>query len=94
MVEPVAGWGLIEWTRLEAEKVTADQIGNRKAAEPPSLRNGAVAMKNSTGCSTAYGLSGTQYNADADGVFIVRAVDVGPLLAAGWTRNNLEISRA
>ena len=23
MVEPVAGWGLIEWTRLEAEKVNA-----------------------------------------------------------------------
>jgi hypothetical protein len=91
MVEPVAGWGLIEYTRLEAEKVTADQIGNRKPAEPPSLANGGIEMKNSNGVSTAYGLSGTQYNADADGIFIVRAVDVGPLLAAGWTKNNLEI---
>jgi hypothetical protein len=92
MIEPVAGWGLIEYTRLEAEKVMADQIGHRKAAEPPSLASGAVQMKNCIGVSTAYGLSGTQYNADAEGIFIVRAVDVGPLLAAGWTKNNLEVS--
>jgi hypothetical protein len=84
MVEPVAGWGLIEYTRLEAEKATADDIGRRKLAEPPSLANGAIQMRNSIGVSTAYGLSGTQYNVDAEGVFIVRAVDVGPLLAAGW----------
>jgi hypothetical protein len=91
MVEPVAGWGLIEWTRLEAEKVTAEQIGNRKPAEPPSLTNGGVAMKNGFGVSTVYGLSGTHYNADADGVFIVATADVRPLLAAGWTlQNNLE----
>jgi hypothetical protein len=51
-------------------------------------------MKNSMGVSTAYGLSGTQYNADADGTFIISAVDAGPLLAAGWTatQNNLETS--
>jgi predicted phage terminase large subunit-like protein len=84
MVEPVAGWGLIEYTRLEAEKVMADQIGHRKAAEPPSLTNGGVRMKNSIGVSTAYGMSGTQYNADAGGVFIVRAGDAQPLIAAGW----------
>ena len=84
MVEPVAGWGLIEYTRLEAEKATADDIGRRQLAEPPSLANGAIQMRNSIGVSTAYGLSGTQYNADAEGVFIVRAVDVGPLLAASW----------
>ncbi len=84
MVEPVAGWGLIEWTRLEAEKVTAEQIGHRKPAEPPSLTNGGVRIRNSTGSSTAYGLTGTQYNADAGGIFIVTAADVGPLLAAGW----------
>jgi hypothetical protein len=55
-------------------------VGNRKPAEPPSLTNGGVRMKNSTGSSTAYGLSGTRYNADAEGIFIVRADDVGPLL--------------
>ncbi len=50
-------------------------------------------MKNNVSVSRAYGLSGTQYNADADGIFIVSAADVGPLLAAGWTsQNNLEIS--
>jgi len=82
--------GIIEYARLEAEKVTADQIGHRKLAEPPTLANGAVQMKNSIGVSTAYGMTGTQYNADAEGIFIVRAIDVGPLLAAGWTKNNLE----
>jgi len=91
MVEPVAGWGLIEWTRLEAEKITAEQLGNRKPVEQPSLINGGVGMKNSTGTSTAYGMTGTQYNADADGIFIVAAADVRPLLAAGWSiQNNLE----
>jgi hypothetical protein len=28
MVEPVAGWGLIEYTRLEAEKVTAPRANS------------------------------------------------------------------
>jgi len=63
----------------------ADQIGNRKAGEPPSLADGAIQMKNNIGVTMAYGLSGTQYNADVEGMFIVRAVDVGPLLAAGWS---------
>lgn len=91
MVEPVAGWGLIEWTRLEAEKVTAEQIGSRKPAERPTLTNGGVKMKNSTGTSTAYGLTGIQYNADADGIFILAAADVRPLLAAGWVEVRAEI---
>jgi hypothetical protein len=37
-------------------------------------------------------VAGHQYNADAEGIFIVRAVDVRPLLAVGWTKINLEIS--
>jgi len=36
-------------------------------------------------------MTGTQYNADAEGTFIVRAVDVGPLLAAGWIEVMAEI---
>jgi predicted phage terminase large subunit-like protein len=84
MVEPVAGWGLIEWTRLEAEKITAEQIGNRRPAEQPSLTNGGVRIRNNAGISTAYGMTGLQYNADADGIFIVSAGDVKPLLVAGW----------
>ena len=91
MVEPVAGWGLIEYTRLEAEKVTADQIGNRRPVEPPRLTNGGVAMRNSAGVSTAYGMTGAQYNADADGVFIVAAADVRPLLAASWVEVRAEL---
>jgi hypothetical protein len=53
-------------------------------AEPPSLTNGGVRMKSPTDTSTAYGMTGTQYNADAGGIFIVAAADVRPLLAAGW----------
>jgi len=34
-------------------------------------------MKNNAGVSTVYGLNGTQYNADAEGIFIVTAADVG-----------------
>ena len=45
----------------------------------------------STGTSTAYGMTGTQYNADAEGVFIVAASDVGPLLAAGWIESKAEV---
>jgi hypothetical protein len=69
----VAGWGLIEWTRLEAEKVTADQIGNRKRTEPPSVTKGGIRMKSPADASTAYGMTGTQYNTDAEGIFIVSA---------------------
>jgi hypothetical protein len=61
------------------------------SSEPPSLTNGGVAMKNSTGTSTAYGMTGTQYNADAEGIFIVAAADVRPLLAAGWIELRAEI---
>jgi hypothetical protein len=59
--------------------------------EPPSLTNGGVRMKSNTGTSTAYGMTGTQYNADADGIFIVAAADIRPLLAAGWTELRAEV---
>ena len=69
MVEPTPGWGIIEWTRLEAEKAAAEQGANCKPTEPLSLTNGGVRMTNTAGVSTAYGLSGAQYNADAEGIF-------------------------
>jgi hypothetical protein len=54
-------------------------------------RGGGVRLKNSTGISTAYGLTGTQYNADAEGIFIVTAADVRPLLAADWVEVRAEV---
>lgn len=84
MVESVAGWGLLEWTRLEAEKVVAGQFGNRNPTGPPSLTDGGAKMKSPCGCSTVYGISGDKYDADALGVFMVSGEDVTPLLAAGW----------
>jgi hypothetical protein len=84
MVEATPGWGLIEYTRLEAERVASDQIGNRRSPEPPSLTNGGVMMRSPTGASTAYGMEGDKYTPDADGIFIVKTHDVSPLRAAGW----------
>jgi phage terminase large subunit len=76
--------GIIEYARLEAAKATANMIGNRKPPELPSILNGGVRMTAPAGTSTAYGMTGTQYNADADGIFIVSADDMGPLRAAGF----------
>jgi hypothetical protein len=48
-------------------------------------------MKSPTDASTAYGMKGDKYTPDAAGIFIVKAQDVAPLRAAGWTtQNNLE----
>jgi phage terminase large subunit len=78
--------GIIEYARLEAAKATAHLIGRSKPPELPSTTNGGVRMKAPNGTSTAYGMTGTQYNADANGVFIVSADDVGPLRAAGFVQ--------
>jgi hypothetical protein len=78
--------GIIEYARIEAAKATANMIGNRKPVELPSTTNGGVRMKSPTGISTAYGMEGDQYNADGEGIFIVKAHDVGPLRAAGFVQ--------
>lgn len=78
--------GIIEYARLEAAKAVAGMIGHSKPPELPSTTNGGVRMTAPAGTSTAYGMTGTQYNADANGVFVVSADDVGPLRAAGFVQ--------
>ena len=76
--------GIIEYARLEAAKAMAGKVGFGKPPELPSTLNGGVKMKAPNGVSTAYGMTGTQYNADADGIIVVSADDVAPLRAAGY----------
>jgi phage terminase large subunit len=78
--------GIIDFYRQQAAIATAGQIGNRKAAELPSTTNGGVKMKGPAGTGTAYGMLGDQYNISAEGFFIVKAEDVGPLRAAGFVQ--------
>jgi hypothetical protein len=78
--------GIIEFYRAEAAKVASEQIGGRPPAELPSDTNGGVRMQATNGSTTAYGMAGDQYNANADGIFLVKAEDVGPLRAAGFVQ--------
>jgi len=79
-------FGIIEFARTEAAKIMADKIGHAKAKELPSTMNGGVRMRAAPGVSTAYGMTGTQYNADAEGHVVVSAEDVAPLRAAGFVQ--------
>jgi hypothetical protein len=55
VLEPVAGWGLIEWTRLEAEKASAPR------ANPSDASTFAVTLKAPAGASgTRHLMSGRQ----------------------------------
>ena len=79
MVEPVAGWGLIEYSRLEAEKATAPR------ANPSDASTFTVTLKAPAGASgTQHLMSGRQVLLSADGIVSVSPADSGPLIAAGW----------
>jgi hypothetical protein len=79
MVEPVAGWGLIEYSRLEGEKATAPR------ANPSDTSTFTVTLKAPTGASgTQHLMSGRQLLVPANGIVSVSPEDSGPLLAAGW----------
>jgi predicted phage terminase large subunit-like protein len=86
MVEPVAGWGLIEWTRLEAEKATAPR------ANPNDATTFTVTLKAPLGAAgTLHLMSGRQVSVPADGLVTMTVEDSKPLLGIGWLiQNNLE----
>jgi protein involved in polysaccharide export with SLBB domain len=50
-------------------------------------------MRASNGSGTVYGILGDKYVVEADGSFIVKAHDVGPLRAAGWTLPSQQVER-
>ena len=66
----------------------ADQVREKKAKEAtaraPVSRAGYVSMRAPAGVSTAYGMTGSKYDADSDGTISVSAADVAPLRAAGF----------
>ena len=64
----------------------AEQVREKKAKEAtaraPVSRAGYVSMRAPAGVSTAYGMTGSKYDADSDGTISVSAADVSPLRAA------------
>jgi len=86
MVEPVAGWGLIEWSRLEAEQASAPRV------DPNYPSTFTVTLRTPVDCSYANLLSGRGVPVPADRLVAMTAEDSKPLLGIGWTTNNLENS--
>ena len=84
MVEGSPGYGLIEWTRLEAEKVNA-RVNINDAS------NFTVTLRAPAGISTVYLMSGRMLQVPPDGLVAMADEDSKPLLAVGWTTNKLEI---
>jgi hypothetical protein len=63
----------------------AEQIGKPQACRTSVLdQRRCQDEKHHRHFNRLWDVTGTQYNADAEGIFIVCAVDVEPLLAAGW----------
>ncbi len=84
MVEPVAGWGLIEYTRLEAERVNAPRINPNDASQF------TVTLRAPVGISDVHLMSGRAVSVPADRLVAMTVEDSRPLLGIGWTKNNLE----
>jgi predicted phage terminase large subunit-like protein len=81
MVEPVAGWGLIEYTRLEAEKASAP----RASANDPSTFT--VTLKAPADCSYVNLMSGRGVPVPADRLVAMTVEDSKPLRGIGWTHH-------
>ena len=87
IVEGSPGWGIIEWTRLEAEKANAPRASQNDAS------TFAVTMLAPFGISHVNLMSGRAVAVPADRLVPMTVEDSKPLLAIGWTnQNNLEIS--
>ena len=87
MVEPLAGWGLIEWTRLEAERATAPR------ANPNDPSTFTVTLKAPDGISCVHLMSGRAVSVPADRLVTMTVEDSKPLLGIGCTTNNLETAK-
>jgi len=78
VVEPVAGWGLIEYTRLEAERV------NAPLANPNDASLFTVKLRAPADCSYVNLMSGRGVSVPADRLVAMTVDDSEPLLAIGW----------
>jgi hypothetical protein len=85
MVEGSPGYGIIEYTRLEAEKANAPR------ANPGDASTFTVTLKAPLGAAgTLHLMSGRQVLVPSDGLVAMTVEDSKPLLSIGWTKNNLE----
>jgi hypothetical protein len=67
----------IEWTRLEAAKITA-------RVDPNDACQFTVTLRAPTGISTVHLMSGRQVSIAPDRLVAMNADDSKPLLAIGW----------
>lgn len=79
MLDQPAGWGLLEFTRQQAETAKTSADGKAKPPEATTL------LKAPDGISTIYGVTGRQYAVE-NGTVNVLDDDVKPLLAQGFQR--------
>lgn len=86
MVEGSPGYGLIEYTRLEAERATAPR------ANPNDASAFTVMLLAPAGISNVHLMSGRAVSVPPDRLVAMSPEDAKPLLGIGWTTNNLEIS--
>jgi len=85
MVEGSPGYGLIEWTRLEAAKATT-------RVDPNDASQFTVTLQAPAGTSHVSLMSGRSLLVPADRLVAMTVEDSKPLLGIGWTTNNLENS--
>ena len=84
IVEGSPGWGIIEWTRLEAEKANAPRASQNDAS------TFTVALLAPVGISHVNLMSGRSVAVPPDREVQMTKVDAAPLLAISWTTNDLE----
>jgi hypothetical protein len=85
MVDGSPGYGLIEWTRMEAAKVSAPR------PDPTDASQHTVTMRAPEGISTIYlMMSGRAVSIPQNGLIRMCPQDAKPVLGIGWTPNNLE----
>ena len=77
--------GLIEYTRLEAEKANAPR------SNPNDTSQFTVTMKAPAGISDVHLMSGRAVSVPADRLVAMTVEDSKPLLGIGWTQNNLNV---
>ena len=81
MVGSIAYEGLMDYYAQEA-KAVAERLKGSNASLPAA----SVSLKGPLGINTAYGMSGTKYLLDANGLFHVKEEDAKPLIEAGYKR--------
>jgi phage terminase large subunit-like protein len=86
MVDGSPGYGLIEYTRLEAEKANAPR------ANPNDASTFTVTLRAPAGISDVHLMSGRAVSVPPDRLVTMTVEDSKPLLGIGWTPNNLDIS--